>query len=51
MVSRRTLWREHLIEVRLDPLSAVDAWFRQLRSIRELRLDALSHLLEEKKDE
>ncbi len=51
LVSRRTLWREHLIEVRLDPLSAVDAWFRQLRSIWDLRLDALSHLLEEKKDE
>lgn len=51
LVSRRTLWREHLIEVRLEPLSAVDAWFRQLRSIWDLRLDALSNLLEEKKDE
>ncbi len=51
LVTRRTLWREHLIEVRLEPLAAVDAWFSQLRSIWALRLDALSHLLEEKTDE
>lgn len=51
LVSRRTLWREHLIEVRLDPLSAVDAWFGQLRSIWALRLDALATLMEETKDE
>lgn len=51
LVSRRTLWREHLIEVQLGPLSEVDKWFRQLRSIWELRLEALSDLFEEKKDE
>ena len=42
LVFRRTQWREHLIEVQLGPLSAVDQWFRQLRSIWDLRLDALS---------
>jgi DNA-binding transcriptional ArsR family regulator len=51
LVSRRTLWREHLIEVQLGPLSEVDKWFRQLRSIWDLRLEALSDLFEEKKDE
>lgn len=45
LVSRRTLWREHLIEVRLEPLSAIDHWFAGLRSIWELRLEALDHLL------
>jgi DNA-binding MarR family transcriptional regulator len=51
LVSRKTLWREHLIEVRLDPLSEVDKWFRQLRSIWDLRLDALQTLLEDKENE
>ena len=51
LVSRKTLWREHLIEVRLAPLSEVDKWFRQLRSIWDLRLDALQTLLEDKENE
>lgn len=50
LVNRTTLWREHLIEVRLEPLVLVDAWFRQLRSIWALRLDALAAVLEEKPD-
>ena len=45
LVSRRTLWREHLIEVRMEPLALVDLWFRDLRSIWDLRLEALDHLL------
>ena len=45
LVSRRTLWREHLIEVRMEPLAQVDLWFRDLRSIWDLRLEALDHLL------
>ena len=51
LVRRKTLWREHLIEVRLEPLSEVDKWFQQLRSIWDLRLDALQTLLEDKEDE
>ena len=48
LVSRRTEWREHLIEVRMEPLSEIDQWFAQLRSIWALRLDALEEaLLEE----
>lgn len=45
LVQRRTLWREHLIEVRMEPLAEVDRWFAQLRSIWDLRLDALDKLL------
>ena len=41
LVSRRTRWREHLIEVQLAPLAMADQWFSGLRSIWELRLDAL----------
>ena len=45
LVSRKTLWREHLIEVRMEPLAQVDLWFKGLRSIWDLRLEALDHLL------
>lgn len=47
LVSRRTEWREHLIEVQVDPLSAIDTWFAELRSIWALRLDALETALKE----
>lgn len=45
LVARRTEWREHLIEVQIAPLSAVDKWFADLRSIWDLRLDALEQLM------
>lgn len=45
LVGRRTLWREHLIEVRMEPLGQIDHWFRQLRSIWDLRLQALNDIL------
>ena len=41
LVRRRTEWREHLIEVDMGPLRDVDAWFAGLRSIWEMRLEAL----------
>ena len=47
LVTRRTEWREHLIEVRMEPLSLVDQWFNELRSIWALRLDALEAALKE----
>jgi DNA-binding transcriptional ArsR family regulator len=50
LVSRRTAWREHIIEVRMEPLAEIDSWFRELRSIWEMRLDALESLLTKKKD-
>jgi len=47
LIKRRTLGRVHLIEVNLEPLNEVDEWFKQLRSIWDLRLDALDQLLNE----
>ena len=45
LVSRKTLWREHLIEVRMEPLAEIDRWFAGLRSIWDLRLEALASML------
>ncbi len=45
LVSRRTLWREHLIEVQMAPLAEIDRWFAGLRSIWDMRLEALETLL------
>ncbi len=47
LVTRRTEWREHLIEVQMEPLSLIDTWFAELRSIWALRLDALDAALKE----
>ena len=41
LVSRRTEWREHLIELKPDRLALIDQWFTELRSIWALRLEAL----------
>ena len=45
LTSRRTIWREHLIELRMDRLAEIDRWFAELRSIWALRLDALNDIL------
>lgn len=45
LVVRRTDWREHHIDVQLETLSEIDRWFAELRSIWELRLDALDDLM------
>ena len=42
LVSRRTQWREHLIEIQMAPLAEIDRWFSGLRSIWDLRLEALN---------
>ena len=47
LVSRRTEWREHLIEVRMEPLTEIDKWFAELRSVWALRLDALETIFTE----
>lgn len=41
LVKRRTNWREHLIEANLEPVREIDAWFSQLRSVWDMRLEAL----------
>ena len=52
LVTRRTQWREHLIEVQLDPLQQAFRWFTDLRSIWDLRLDALAaHFAKDKPDD
>ena len=52
LVKRRTQWREHLIEANLEPIREIDAWFSQLRSIWDMRLEALDRAMaEEPKDE
>jgi DNA-binding transcriptional ArsR family regulator len=51
LVSRRTLWREHLIEVQMAPLAEADRWFAGLRSIWEMRLEVLDTLLTKGKDD
>ncbi|MFZ2101629.1 MAG: metalloregulator ArsR/SmtB family transcription factor [Oricola sp.] len=47
IVTRRTIGRVHLIEANLDPVREIDAWFRQLRSIWDLRLERLGEVFEE----
>jgi DNA-binding transcriptional ArsR family regulator len=51
LVVRRTDWREHLIEVQMAPLSEIDKWFNDLRSIWDLRLEALDDLITNGDDE
>ena len=45
LVVRRTEWREHLIELNIEPLREIDRWFDDLRSIWALRLDALNDII------
>lgn len=45
LVRRRTEWREHLIDVQMGPLTEIDRWFRDLRSIWDMRLEALDTLV------
>ena len=51
LVIRRTEWREHLIEAQLDPINQIDHWFSQLRSIWDMRLEALDLLLTEEQEQ
>ena len=46
LVSRRTEWREHLIELKTTRLGLIDAWFAELKSIWALRLEKLDDLIE-----
>ena len=46
LVSRRTEWREHLIELKTNRLGLIDAWFKDLKSIWALRLEKLDDLIE-----
>ena len=49
LATRRTEWREHLIEADLAATTSIDHWFTQLRSIWEMRLEALDCTLTQEK--
>jgi DNA-binding transcriptional ArsR family regulator len=51
LVSRKTSWREHLIEANLEPIGEIDRWFAQLRSIWDMRLEALDEMLTKDNDD
>lgn len=44
LVTRKTHGREHLIEANMEPISAIDSWFKNLRSIWDLRLEHLNEI-------
>lgn len=50
LVARRREWREHLIELKIGPLNEIEDWFKDLRSIWEIRLENLETLLLGKTD-
>ena len=50
LVTRKTIGRVHLIEVNMAPVNEIDRWFKQLRSIWDMRLEALDHLLTKEPD-
>lgn len=45
LVSRTTEWREHLIELQPDRIALIDQWFKELRSIWSMRLEALETMI------
>ena len=50
LVSRRTEWREHLIELKTTRLGLIDDWFQNLKSIWAMRLERLDDLIEKEDD-
>ena len=45
LVSRRTEWREHLIGLQTNRMAMIDTWFKELRSIWDMRLEKLDNLI------
>src|SRR5580698_10386219 len=45
LVSRRRVWREHLVSFNAEPLEQVAAWLEKTRAFWSARLDALDELL------
>lgn len=46
LITRETIGRAHWIEADLARISIVESWFKELKSIWELRLEKLSELME-----
>lgn len=45
LVTRRRVWREHLVSFNSEPLEQVSAWIEKSRACLFARLDALDELL------
>jgi len=45
LVSRRRVWREHLVSFKSQPLEEVSAWIEKSRAFWSARLDALEQVL------
>jgi DNA-binding transcriptional ArsR family regulator len=45
LVSRRRVWREHLVSFNAAPLEQVSAWLEKARAFWSARLDVLDELL------
>ncbi len=45
LVSRRRVWREHLVSFNSQPLEEVSEWIEKTRAFWSARLDALDELL------
>ena len=45
LVNRKTIGRSHWIEANLQRVGLVESWFKELRSIWELRLEKLDEIL------
>ena len=48
LATRRTIGRVHLIEANLEPIKEIDLWFGRLRSIWDMRLEALEIAVKQK---
>ena len=46
LITRKTIGRTHWLEADLERIQVIETWFRNLKSIWELRLDRLSELIE-----
>ncbi len=47
LVSRRTIGRTHWIEPKIERVRLVENWFKELKSIWELRLEKLDEILKD----
>ena len=47
LVTRKTIGRTHWIEANLKRVSLVESWFKELKSIWELRLEKLDEILKD----
>ena len=45
LVTRKTMGTSHFIEANLELITIVDVWFKELKSIWELRLNKLDEIL------